>query len=278
MTVDQLKRGVGTALSFSVFGLGGLLITLLSYPMLLIPGIERRHHYGRKLIQLAFRGFIGVMRCCGVLDYRIDNQELLNQRGHLIIANHPSLIDVIFLVANVPNADCVVNGHLARNIFTRGPIRVAGFITNTDPQQVLEAARSSLARGNSLVVFPEGTRTVPGRPLRFRRGAANIALHTRPPVTPVLISCSPTTLTKGEPWYHIPRKQVFMHFKVLPTLHDHLTDEWPCNRHGAKGLTHWLNDYFIREMEQFNHERHPEAYPGNQADDHRRAGTGRYSA
>lgn len=278
MSLDQFRRGLGTALSFSVFGIGGLIITLISVPMLLIPGKQRRHHYGRRLIQLAFRGFIGLMRGCGVLDYRIDNKALLAQPGHLIIANHPSLIDVIFLVANVPNADCVVNGHLARNIFTRGPIRVAGFITNSDPQDVLQAARHSLARGNSLVVFPEGTRTVPGRPLKFRRGTANIALHARPPITPVLISCSPTTLTKGEPWYHIPRRKVFMHLKVLPALDAALINQWPCDRQGARAMTRWLNDFFIQEMEQFNHERYDRAHPGNQGDDHRSAGTGRYPA
>ncbi len=256
MSVDRWRRGLGTAISFATFGLGGLLIGLLIAPLLwvTIRDERRRQRIARHVIQRGFRGFVALMRGLGVLDYRLEHIEKLQRPGLLVLANHPSLIDVVFLLAHVPHADCIVKGRLASNPFTRGPIRVAGYITNSDPEAVLDAARASLARGNALILFPEGTRTTPPRPITFRRGGANIALRTGTAITPVLIRCTPTTLTKGEPWYHIPERKVQMELRVL--------DDLPVNDHSsqptgqlARQLTRRLSDHFNRELERFHHER-----------------------
>lgn len=273
MTFDQWRRGVGTAISFTAFGLGGLVIGLFIAPILLlvVRNQSRRQHMTRKLIRQSFRGFIGLMRVMGVAESHMEGAHRLHRPGLLIMGNHPSLIDVIYLVALTPNANCIVNGHLARNIFTRGPIKAAGYITNSDPQGVLEEAKASLAAGYSLILFPEGTRTTPGQPIRFRRGGANIALHSGTPITPVLISCTPTTLTKGEPWYHIPAHRICMEFRVLedqrvPLDPDHAV------RHQARAVTAWLTDYFNKELEQFSHDRDTRPLAGSQTDDYRHSG------
>lgn len=220
----RLWRGIATAVSFTAFGIGGVLLgVLLPLLTLLIRDDARCQRLARSVIHHCMRGFVGLMRGLGVLDYQLSECERLQRPGLLVLANHPTLIDVVFLLALIPHADCVVKGRLARNIFTRGPIRAAGYITNSEPETVLDAARDSLARGNALILFPEGTRSVPGRALKFRRGAANIALRTPSDITPVLIDCQPSTLTKGEPWYHIPKRRVMLRFKVLPDISSNMS-------------------------------------------------------
>lgn len=217
--IGRAWRGIATAISFMTFGLGGVILGL-TLPLLAI-GVrdpQHRQRMARGVIHRGMRGFIQLMRGLGVLDYRLQDCERLQRPGLLVLANHPTLIDVVFLIALIPHADCVVKGRLASNLFTRGPIRAAGYITNNEPESVMDAARDSLARGNALILFPEGTRSVPGRALKFRRGAANIALRTPSDITPVLIDCQPSTLTKGEPWYHIPKHRVMLHFQVLEDL------------------------------------------------------------
>lgn len=254
MTLDQYRRGLGTALSFTLFGLGGLMIGLFIAPMLrlCVRDRARRCYLARELVGHVSRLFIGLMRLLGVLDYRFEGISRLQRPGRLILANHPSLIDVMFLLGHVPQADCIIKGQLAENPFTRGPIRAAGYITNREPDAVLEAARQSLARGNSLILFPEGTRTHPGRPVKLRRGAANIALRTDAVITPVLIRCRPTTLTKGEPWYRIPPRKVQIDLQVqddLPVARE--TGQPPSVR--ARHLTRELSNYFNHELEHFHH-------------------------
>lgn len=260
MTLDQWRRGAGTALSFTIFGIGGLAIGLLIAPLLHlgIRNRDRRQHLARHLIQRLFRAFIAIMKGLGVLDYRLTNAEQLRRPGQLVLANHPSLIDVVFLLAHTPNAACIVKGKLASNPFTRGPIRVAGYITNRDPEAVLDAAQASLARGESLILFPEGTRTTPGRPIKFRRGAANIALRTEAPITPVLIDCTPTTLTKGDPWYHIPESRVMMSLHILDELPTTASSSLP-RAQQARQLTRELSDYFNEELERLYNERNTTA-------------------
>lgn len=256
MTLDRWRRGMGTALAFTTFGLGGLCIGAVAAPLLsvAIRDAERRQRVARRLIQRCFRCFVALMRTLGVLDYCFEHVERLQRPGLLVLANHPSLIDVVFLLAHMPQADCIVKGRLANNPFTRGPIRAAGYITNDDPEAVLSAAKASLERGNSLVLFPEGTRTAPQRPIKFRRGGANIALRTATNITPVLIRCTPTTLTKGEPWYHIPARKVQMDLRVLDDLPVNQDNQQPTGQL-ARQLTHRLSDHFNRELEQFHHDR-----------------------
>jgi len=256
MNLNRWWRGLGTALSFSAFGLGGLIIGLLVAPLLnlCIRDKERRQALARRLIRYCFRGFINLMRGLGVLDYQFHHQERLQRPGLLVLANHPSLIDVIFLIAHIPRADCIVKGRLANNLFTRGPIRAAGYITNNEPEAVLEAANTTLRKGNTLVLFPEGTRTQPQRPIKFRRGGANIALRTDTAITPVLIRCTPTTLTKGEPWYHIPIKKVRVELLALDDFPVPDRQQQPVGQL-ARQLTDQLSHYFNQELERFYHER-----------------------
>jgi 1-acyl-sn-glycerol-3-phosphate acyltransferase len=42
-------------------------------------------------------------------------------------------------------------------------------------------------------MFPEGTRSRPGQPLVFQRGAANVAVRAARVATPVYIHCDPAT-------------------------------------------------------------------------------------
>ena len=131
----------------------------------------------------------------------------LQRNGLLILANHPTLIDVVLLVSLLPNADCVVKHAVARNPFMRGPVRAAGYVANSDGAGLVDDCIAAVHAGGNLVIFPEGTRTEPGQPLRLQRGAANIAVRGRLDITPVRITCTPLTLTKGQKWYRVPSRR-----------------------------------------------------------------------
>lgn len=212
---------------------------------------QLRERRAKWLVHIHFRGFVEYMRVVGILRYRVENLAELQRGGQLILANHPSLIDVVFLIAFVPRADCVVKSSLFRNPTMRGVITVAGYIANDDPERVLEAARKSLDRGNSLIIFPEGTRTTPGKRLKMQRGAANLAVRLGQVIRPVVITVSPTTLTKAEPWYSIPAGGPF---EVVLRAQSELAgdshnDDVPASL-AARKLTTKLENYFTKELVQ----------------------------
>jgi 1-acyl-sn-glycerol-3-phosphate acyltransferase len=248
--LDHAWRWLGTAFSFLVFGIGGLIMTLLIVPVLYcLPGGEPiRARRSRRAIQFLFRLFIEMMRLLGVLSYQLEGLEKL-QGARLVLSNHPSLLDVVFLISLMPNANCVVKGKLIRNFFTRVPIKAAGYIINEEVGDVIDAVKRVIDDGQTLIIFPEGTRTTPDESIRFKRGAANIAIRTGSDITPVLIYCSPTTLTSSGHWYQVPGQR--MHFRIL--VRDRLEIDLYLKNSAPSRESRKLNmdliDYFSRELE-----------------------------
>jgi 1-acyl-sn-glycerol-3-phosphate acyltransferase len=120
---------------------------------------------------------------------------------------------VVFLLAFVPGAGCVVKAGLWRNPLTRSAVTLVEFIRNDSTAGMIDAASRALRDGQPLIFFPEGTRTRPREPLVFHRSGANIALRAADRVTPVYIRVEPTTLTKAEPWRRIPARRP--HFSLV---------------------------------------------------------------
>lgn len=250
VSLNKAWRIVATGIAFSVFGIGGVILPLVAVPVLYLwpaaPTVRERR--AKLVIHYTMRGFVEIMRGLGILTYSVKDPAHFNRPGQLILANHPSLIDVVFLIAFIRHADCVVKSSLKRNPFTRGPINLAGYIANDDPEKVIEATVSSLARGNSLIIFPEGTRSTPGEKLKLQRGAANVALRAGVPITPVIITCEPVTLTKGMPWYRVPDRRFHIAMEMRSNINvEPFADAGNPSR-AARRLTTFLQAYFTREL------------------------------
>ncbi|MBJ7550337.1 lysophospholipid acyltransferase family protein [Marinomonas ostreistagni] len=217
--IEFCWRWFATAFSFFVFGVGGITLSIVAFPILRCLPVTavRRAFLAKRLIHLIFRFYIEMMRFLGVLTYQTKHLERLHN-AKLVLANHPSLIDVVFLIALIPNANCVVKGKLTRNIFTRGPIKMAGYIINEENENVIELAREAIAEHDALIVFPEGTRSVPNEPITLKRGASQIALRVPADITPVIIQSFPSTLTKQDRWYQIPKTRVHFTLEVKPVI------------------------------------------------------------
>jgi len=242
-----LWRLLATAMSFALFGLGGLLLWALVFPLqrLLAGDAQTRQRRARLTVHHSFRLFILFMRKTGVLTLDFQGAQQLGKHGQMIIANHPSLLDVVLLIGYVKDANCIVRHGLSQNIFTRGPIAACGYITNDESADMLEKAAAVLRRGQTLIVFPEGTRTPKDTNPCFHRGACAIALRGAQCITPVLIHMQPRSLAKGEPWYHVPPRRMHYRFTVLQTI---TLDDWR-QKHplpiASRKLNAYLEDSFV---------------------------------
>lgn len=244
-----LWRLLATGASFVLFGLGGLLMRVVFFPLMsLLPGdaLVRRRRV-RAAISRAFHLHVQFMYRTRVLDFRIEGAERLGQPGQLIIANHPSLIDVVFLISQIPDANCIVKASLWRNPFTRGPVSSAQYIRSDGGAEVREQSTKALRDGQTLVIFPEGTRTAPGQPPVFHRGAATIALEGARLITPVFISVTPTTLTKAEPWYRIPYRRFVVRLRVGESIDPAPFNDAPIPI-ASRQLNARLHQLFLEEL------------------------------
>jgi 1-acyl-sn-glycerol-3-phosphate acyltransferase len=235
-----------TGLSFAVFGIGGMVLRIVVFPLLNVAVRRRdlRVTMARTVIRRAFRAYIDLMRALGVLRYEVRGLEKLERGGLLILANHPTLIDTVFLMAFVKNADCIVKGALWSNPFTSGPVRAAGYINNEGGAELVDDCVASLKRGNNLIVFPEGTRTPANGVISMKRGAANIAVRGARDMTPVLIRCEPATLGKGEKWWKVPPRRVLIQIDVQEDLAVAQFIKSGSEVMAARQLTEFLQNYF----------------------------------
>ncbi|MBL5840440.1 lysophospholipid acyltransferase family protein [Enterobacter asburiae] len=211
--INWLWRLVMTGFCFALFGVGGLLLSLVWFNLLPIVQRDRAslRRLARRSIAASFRFFLTVARGLGVLDYRIHNLDALrSDRGCLVVANHPTLIDYVILASVMPETDCLVKSALLRNPFVSGVIRAADYLINSEAEPLLAASQQRLAQGDTLLIFPEGTRTRFGEAISLQRGAANIAVRCNSDLRVVLIHCSEHLLDKKSRWYDVPpEKPVF---------------------------------------------------------------------
>lgn len=212
--VSRLWRVFGTGLSFAAFGVGGLVLYAVALPLLklAIRDVPRRQRVARRLVHSLFIVFVRFMRAIGVLTFEFVRPERLRRPGLVIVANHPTLLDVVFLISLVPDANCIVKAALASNPFTRAAVLMTGYVCNDWGMELVEDCVRCVRTGSSLIIFPEGTRTSAQTHARWHRGAANIALRAGVALTPVSVSCVPPSLRKGEPWWQVPPRR--MHYRI----------------------------------------------------------------
>ena len=243
---------IATGISFASFGVGGLLLRVAVFPAmsLMIRDRGRRTIAARAVIRWTFRAFIELMRGLGVLRYQFIGLDKLERGGQLILANHPTLIDTVFLMAFVQRADCIVKSHLWNNPFTSGPVRAAGYISNESGAELVDACIASLRAGNNLIIFPEGTRTPAGGAIVFKRGAANIAVRGACAVTPVCIACHPPTLGKGEAWWRVPPRQAQFRIEIRDDIEiGSFTGSGTTEVMAVRHLTEHLQHFFTGEYQ-----------------------------
>jgi 1-acyl-sn-glycerol-3-phosphate acyltransferase len=144
---------------------------------------------------LALGGVAVKVRGAGVLDCR---------QPYLFVVNHQSNIDIPVLVR-------ALAGFQLRWVAKKELLWVPLFgwamwagkhiaVDRADAGGALSTLKKAAARidhGISVVVFPEGTRSVDGRLLPFKRGSFLLAVKTRAPVVPVAIRGTRNLLPKG---------------------------------------------------------------------------------
>jgi 1-acyl-sn-glycerol-3-phosphate acyltransferase len=246
-SIVRYWRVFGTGLSFVAVGIGGVFV----FPVLnvVIRSRQLRSVIARHVIRFTFRCIVGLMRAMGVFRYEISGLERLERHGLLILANHPTLIDIVFLMAFVKRADCIVKSGLWRNPFTHATIRAAAYVRNDDHGvQLIEDCVAAVRHGGNLIIFPEGTRTPANGSIILKRGAANIAVRAPCNVTPVLIRCAPPMLVKGEKWWRLPSRASHFSIKVREDIDIRpFIAEAGNNVLAARRLTDYLQDYFTQE-------------------------------
>ena len=215
---ERLYRQLGTGLAFVTFGVGGLLLSVTVFPLfnVVVRDRERRARVAQRTVRSTWRLFIWMLVAMRIIDLETEGVDVLRREtGTLVIANHPTLIDIVLIISMMDRAQCVVKEGVWKNPFMRGVVKATNYIPNLgDPGLTLRKCVAALQAGNNLVIFPEGTRTATNRQMHLERGFANIAIRAGAPIRIVTVSCDPPMLRKGEKWYKSPVRRPCFRVRV----------------------------------------------------------------
>lgn len=212
--LEWIVRLVLIGAMFVYFGVGSLVLSYALLPLARRGGGDEHARVRRShaLVAKGFAQFHAIMRALRLMHYDPRATALAVPEGPcVIVANHPTLVDVCATTAALGSACTVVRGDLFANVFVGRILRAcwhidAGNGAGTAGAAVIQGALDRLAAGFRVLIFPEGTRSPPGGVRRFRRGAFEIACRANVPVVLLHIACTPPTLMKGVAWYALPKR------------------------------------------------------------------------
>lgn len=197
-------RAFRTGLAFVVFGLGAVVLATIILPMLSLWPSRDHELQAQRAVQFSLCLFTWFMQLLRLIRVSWKHVDRLTAHPVVFIANHPSLIDVVLILGRLRQADCIVKQATLTNPFLRLVVRKAGYLTNDGGAHLLHSAAHRLHSGRCLLVFPEGTRSPAGSLGRFRKGAARVALESNCPIIPIVLTCEPPTLLRGQKWHDVP--------------------------------------------------------------------------
>lgn len=127
----------------------------------------------------------------------------------LIVANHPGLFDVLFLICRIPRLSMIVKSSLAVDLPLGKIFELSGYITapqtsQASPVAALLEARNMIAEGYKFLLFPEGTRSPKGGLHHFGSGLFRLAHMAGVPIQPVLIRNQPPFMAHEDKWRNPP--------------------------------------------------------------------------
>jgi 1-acyl-sn-glycerol-3-phosphate acyltransferase len=248
--LSRAAHMLGSGFMFAAFGL--LSVALFGVVLPIRLGLARnrpqRDLLAQRMVHRALRSYLLVGRWLDVFVVETRNAERLQQGPALVVANHPTLLDIVLLLAHMPQADCVAKREAWDNPFLRAVVAAAAYIPNDDGEELIASCRKRLEAGRIVVLFPEGTRSPASGLHPFRRGAAHLALSTGCEVVPVLLRCDPPSLKKGRPWYALPDERMRFRLEVDPPLK--FAGEFADMTRGlaARRVTERLREHFERRL------------------------------
>ncbi|MDR2557060.1 MAG: 1-acyl-sn-glycerol-3-phosphate acyltransferase, partial [Bacteroidales bacterium] len=134
----------------------------------------------------------------------------------VIIANHSSFIDIIMMMGLAPKAVMVTNRWVWKSPVFGAIVRYLDFQTvEKGYENMLDIFRKKVEQGYSIIVFPEGTRTLDGEIKRFHKGAFYLAEKLGLDIIPVVLYGNGMVSSKTQPFFI---KRGIISYKVLQRI------------------------------------------------------------
>jgi 1-acyl-sn-glycerol-3-phosphate acyltransferase len=195
----ELRTLIQSTLSFIYYGLGGFLLSVMSF--VLVAVFPAKREFKIKVFRYVLSNFMkSVLYINPSFTKAIVNPHNEDfKKPAVIIANHTSFLDILAIGMLSPKIIYLVNDWVYNSpVFGIG-VRLAGFYpVSKGLEGGIEHLRKKVEEGFSLAVFPEGTRSKNNYINRFHKGPFYLAEQFGLDIIPIVIHGNSEVLPKGD--------------------------------------------------------------------------------
>ena len=187
-----------TIFAFTYFVTGSLILTVLGFLFKLNP-------FNKEKGKLVYHFILS--KFCGSMIYIMVNvkKKIINPQKEdfstpaVVIANHQSFLDILSLIMLNPKLILFTNNWVWNSPVFGAVVRMADYYPVAEGvEPSIEKLAGRVKEGYSIVIFPEGTRSVDGELKRFHKGAFYLAEQLNLDILPIMIHGTGYTMTKGD--------------------------------------------------------------------------------
>lgn len=174
-----------TIYSFTVFLMGTLVLNIVGFCLLTIGGKTPKN---KELFhRVICRVFKFTANNIPQVKYSVDYNNEKFEKPAIIISNHQSHLDLMYLLMLNPKIICLTNKWVWNSPFYGWILRYADYYSVIDGIEVNEdKLKRAIDNGYSILIFPEGTRSEDSSILRFHKGAFYLAERLKVDIIPII--------------------------------------------------------------------------------------------
>ncbi len=188
-----------SCLSFLYYGLVGVLFSLIIRLFMIVAPVSKLKKY-----KVFSKGMSWFMTSVLYLNPFV-KKGLINRTGEdfskpaIIISNHTSFLDTLAIGMINPNIVFLINDWVYNSPIFGKVVRMAGFYpVSQGIENSLDKLQERIDQGFSLMIFPEGTRSVDNDVKRFHKGAFYLAEALKIDILPIYIHGNSEVIPKGD--------------------------------------------------------------------------------
>jgi len=185
--------------AFTYFFAGSILLTIAGFFLVIIfPfGKERGKFIYHTLLSKYVWSLMYIMGNVKKKIVSLYNEDF--KKPAVIICNHQSFLDILCATMLYPKLILLTNQWVWKSPVFGWVIRMADYYPVADGvENSIELLADRVKHGYSIVIFPEGTRSVDGTMKRFHKGAFYLAEKLNIDILPIVIHGSGYTMTKHD--------------------------------------------------------------------------------
>lgn len=193
--MSRVVRSILLFLGYVFFAIGALIIGFLIFPVL--RGRKDFKIKAAEVIQKTWFILVKYLEFCKIIKVNYP-KEIGQIQNKVVVATHLSYVDIVILIALIPNSVCLVKQSLVKNFIMKNIIK-ALYITNDAGVEVFEEqSDEALSDGFNIIIFPTGQRVKKDEKTNIHKGAALISIKNDIPIVPLKIELSTEFLPKNK--------------------------------------------------------------------------------